>query len=150
MKARARVGVSILLSAGLCGCTITQTANPVSLHESDAKQMCLIEDPKVFDGFLAAYRAALEKKGFSVKILAPGSSVTSCPLTSTYYALQSWDFATYLSHAMIVVYRDGTHAGEALYDAPKAGFALTFRIYESTDSKVATMVDQLFPTLAGK
>jgi hypothetical protein len=32
---------------------------------------------------------------------------------------------------------------------PKAGFALTSRIYETTESKVTTMVDQLFPAVAG-
>jgi hypothetical protein len=50
-----------------------------------------------------------------------------------------------MSHAAVFVYQDGAQAGDALYDAPKAGFGLTTRIYESTDSKVATMVDQLFP-----
>jgi len=83
-------------------------------------------------------------------MLPPAAPVASCPLTSTYYALQSWDFTPYLSHAVIVVYRDGARVGDALYDAPKAGFAMTTRIYESTDSKVAIMVEQLFPTLAGK
>jgi hypothetical protein len=140
----------MLLFASLCGCTITQTAHPVSSRDSDARQICLIEDPRVFEAFPPAYRAALERKGFSVTMLSPGSPATSCPLTSTYYALQSWDFVTYMSHAVVVVYRDGTKAGEALYDAPKAGFALTFRIYETTESKVTTMVDQVFPTLARK
>lgn len=142
--------VSMLLLVSLGGCTITQTAHPVSLREGYAEQMCVIEDPRVFEAFLPAYRAALERKGFTVTILKPESAVTSCPLTSTYYALRSWDFVTYMSHAVVVVYRDGIRAGEALYDAPKAGFALTFRIYETTESKVTTMVDQLFPTLAGK
>jgi hypothetical protein len=142
--------VTALLFTAICGCTITQTASPVSFQESEVRQLCVIEDPKVFDDFLPTYRAALERKGFSVKVLDPGSPVTSCPLTSTYYALRSWDFVTYLSHAVIVVYRNGTKAGEALYDAPKAGVALTFRIYESTDSKITTMVDQLFPTVTRK
>ncbi len=150
MTSRLRLAVTVLSFTALCGCTITQTASPVSFPQSDARQLCVIEDPEVFDDFLAAYRAALETKGFAVKILDAGSPVTSCPLTSTYYALRSWDFVTYLSHAVIVVYRDGMKAGEALYDAPKAGFALNFRIYESTGSKVTTMVDQLFPTVTRK
>ena len=149
MKSSSRLLVSMCLLASLCACTITQTANPVSYREGDTRQICLVEDPRVFEGFLPAYRAALERKGFTVTVLGPGAPVTSCPLTSTYYARRSWDFVTYVSHAVIVVYRDGTKAGEALYDAPKAGFALTSRIYETTESKVATMVDQLFPTVAG-
>jgi len=148
-----RVGflVSLMWLAGLCGCTITQTAQPVLLSgEENNGQICVIENPRVFQGFLPAYRSALESRGFSVTVLKPASPVTSCALTSTYTALRSWDFVTYMSHAVIAVYRDGATAGGARYDAPKAGFALTFRIYESTESKVATMVAQLFPTRAGE
>jgi len=130
----------------LCGCTITQTARPVSIHEGESKAVCIIEDRSVNATFLPAYKAALERNGFAVTVLQPGSSVRSCPLTSTYTARWSWDIVTYMSLAKIVVYRDGTEVGDALYDAPKAGTALTFRIYESTSSKVDTMVDQLFPT----
>ena len=129
----------------LSGCTITQNARPVSLEAGDAREMCVIEDPRVNKTFLPAYTTALERKGFSVTLLEPGSPPTSCPLTSTYYARWSWDFVTYMSIATIVVYRNGTQVGDAFYDAPKAGFAMTTRIYESTESKVATMVDQLFP-----
>lgn len=142
----ARLAVGLLLLAGLGGCTITQTGQPVSLGERDAKQMCVVEDPRVFEEFLPAYRTALERKGFSVTILKPGSPVTSCPLTSTYTALRSWDFVTYMSHAVIVVYRNGTKAGEALYDAPGSTLSMNPRIYDSTESKVDTMVEQLFPT----
>jgi hypothetical protein len=109
------------------------------------KRWCVVEAPQVNETFLPAYRGALERRGFSVEVLSPSSAVTACPLTSTYYARWSWDFVTYMSHAKIVVYRDGIEAGDALYDAPKAGVSLTTRIYEPTESKVATMVDQLFP-----
>jgi len=133
---------------GLClasACTITQTGRPVSFEDGGAKTMCVVEAPQVNETFLPAYRGALERRGFSVEVLSPSSAVTACPLTSTYYARWSWDFVTYMSHAKIVVYRDGIEAGDALYDAPKAGVSLTTRIYEPTESKVATMVDQLFP-----
>jgi hypothetical protein len=63
------------------------------------------------------------------------------------YGRRSWRPLRPLAreHATVVVCRDGTQAGDARHDAPKAGFALTTRIYESTSSKVATMVDQLLP-----
>ena len=128
------------------GCTITQTARPVALHATDSREVCVIEDPRVDETFSPAYRAALERKGFSVKVLQPASPVQSCPLTSTYYARWSWDFVPYMSLAKIVIYRDGKEEGDAVYDAPKAGWSLTFRIYESTSSKIDTMVDQLFPS----
>jgi len=146
MTTRWIVVAAMLALALVSGCTITQNARPVPLREGDTKEMCVIEDPRVSKTFLPAYRAALERRRFSVKTLAPGAPFTSCPLTSTYYARWSWDFVTYMSLAQIVVYRDGAQVGDALYDAPKAGFAMTTRIYESTDSKVETMVDQLFPS----
>ena len=138
---------TIFSLVGLSACTITQTAHPVSFGDGDPREICVIQDPRVDATFLPAFKTALARKDFSITVLKPGSSVASCPLTSTYYARWSWDFVTYMSHAVVVVYRDGAKVGEALYDAPKAGFALTTRIYETTESKVDTMVDQLFPTL---
>lgn len=146
-SARRRFAVSGLVLL-LSGCSITQTAHPVTLQASDRREMCVVEDPAVDATFLPAYTAALQRRGFAVKTLPPGSPPSACPLTSTYYARWSWDFTPYMSLARIVVYRDGMEAGDALYDAPKAGTALTTRIYDSTDSKVGTMVDQLFPAMS--
>jgi hypothetical protein len=150
MSASSWSATGFILLIALGGCTIVQTAQPVSLRDGDPRQICVVEDPRVFEEFLPLYKAALERKGFSVKLIPPNSLPSSCPFTSTYHALRSWDFVTYMSHAFVVVYRDGAKAGEALYDAPKGGMAMTTRIYESTESKVATMVDQLFPTLPPK
>lgn len=138
------IGLMLLLG----GCSITQTAHPVTLQPSDRREMCAVEDPAVDATFLPAYTTALQRKGFTVRTLPPGSPPDTCPLTSTYYARWSWDFTPYMSLARIAVYRDGVQVGDALYDAPKAGTALTTRIYDSTQSKVDTMVDQLFPTPA--
>jgi hypothetical protein len=127
------------------GCTITQIGHPVAIHAGDPNEVCVIEDPAVDQSFLPAFQSALEARSFAVRVLQPGSPPTSCPLTATYYARWSWDFVTYMSHARVVVYRDGVHAGDAAYDSPKAGWSMTPRIYESTESKVATMVNQIFP-----
>lgn len=142
--------IAVVSLLGLGGCTITQTATPVLLGDSEAKQICVVADPRVFQDFLPTYMSALKSKGFSVDVLPAGSPLTSCRMTSTYFALRSWDFVTYMSHALIVVYRDGAKIGEALYDAPKAGTSMTLRIYETTESKVGTMVSQLFPALPAK
>ena len=142
------VPVAILsLLAGLSGCTITQTADPVMLHGADALEMCVIEDPQVDEAGLPAYATVLERKGFSVDVLAPEAPVTSCPFTSTYDAKWSWEFVRYMSHAVVVVYRDGHKAGEAIYGAPESGRSITPRIYKSTESKLGEMVDDLFPAL---
>lgn len=150
MQRSRKIPFGVFVLSFLCGCTITQTARPVSLPEGEPSAMCVVEDPRVDETFLPAYKEALQRKGFSVTVLQPGSGVGSCPLTSTYYARWSWDFVPYMSLAKVVVYRDGAEIGDAIYDAPKAGTSITFRIYESTSSKVATMVDQLFPRTAGR
>jgi hypothetical protein len=50
-----------------------------------------------------------------------------------------------MAWAELIAYKDGVRAGDALYSAPTGGWAMTTRIYESTESKVNTMVSQLFP-----
>jgi hypothetical protein len=136
------VAAAVLL---LPSCTITRTANPVLGLRDSAAEICIIEKPDVRAVFQEELRAALEKRNLSTRILPVGSPVTACPVSLTYNARWSWDFVLYMAWAEIVVYRDGARAGDALYSAPRAGWALTFRIYESTASKVDTMVEQLFP-----
>ncbi len=139
----------MLLAWSACllpGCTITRSATAVRLPENQSRELCVVEDPAVDDSFLPAFKQALEKKRFVVRLLPSGSQPSVCPITATYVGRWSWDFVTYMSYARIVVYRDGVIAGEALYDAPKAGWSMTTDIYESTDSKIDKMVDGLFPT----
>lgn len=140
--------VGVLALGGACGCTITQTAEPVMLAAGEGRAICVIENPDVDASFLPAYKSALAGEGFAVTVIKPGSPVSSCALTSTYEADWSWDFASYMSHAVVVVYRNGAKAGQVVYDSPTAGFSLTTRIYDSTESKVADMVRQLFPAPA--
>jgi len=131
----------------LAGCAITQTATPVPLQAGDQPALCVVENPDVFDAFLPAMRESLVARGIRVSLLPNDAQPSACPLTATYVAYRSWDFQTYMSQASVLVYRDGKKVGEAIYDAPKGGFAMTTRIYESTESKVETMIAQLFPSL---
>ena len=137
-----------LTSLLLVGCTIVQTANPVLLQIDDPKEICVIEsnDSEVNESFMPPFKAALENKGFSVNVLYYKADVNECRLSSTFVAKWSWDFVTYLAHAEIIVYRNGTRIGDALYDAPKAGIALTTKIYDSTESKIEKMIALLFPS----
>jgi hypothetical protein len=54
-----------------------------------------------------------------------------------------------MAYAEIIVYRNGTKAGDALYKTPPAGWSLTTDIYDATELKIATMVDKLFPGTEG-
>ena len=135
--------LSILLFIG--GCSVKYTVEPVGGVKEFGREICVIEDTKVRDEFLIAYKSSLEDRGFTVKILQPGSQLDSCELTSTYLGRWSWDFVTYMAYAKIVIYKNGIKYGEALYEAPRAGFALTTEIYEETEVKIKSMVDKLFP-----
>ena len=129
----------------LFGCSVKYSANPLTNLNKDTNEICVIKDKDTRDEFLSAYRLALKNKGFSVRVLDPKSDLNSCPLTSTYTGSWSWDFKMYMASAEIVVYKNGVKAGDALFDAPKAGTALTTEIYDSTEVKIAKMVDRLFP-----
>lgn len=137
----------LLFNMLILGCSVKYAANPVKSLDMSSKEICIIEDTSVRAEFLSEYRSALEKKGFQVRVLNTGSSISACPLTSTYIGKWSWDFVVYMATAEIVIYRNGTKVGDALYDAPKAGSSLTTEIYESTEIKVTKMVDLLFPNI---
>jgi hypothetical protein len=144
------IGGTCLLNLLLFGCTVIYTANPVSIQKMDSKEICIIENTDMNARFLPAYEKALEKKGFLVNILSPGSYPAACPLSSTYLTEWSWDFVPYMSHAQIFIYRNGIMVGNALYNAPCCGWSLTFKIYEKTDNKLLKMVNQLFPDTESK
>jgi hypothetical protein len=140
----------LLFNLLLFGCSVKYTANPATNIDKISKEVCIIEDTKINPDFLPLYRIALEKKGYIVRVLSTGSSITSCPVTSTYTGSWSWDFVMYMSYAEIVVYRSGTKVGDAVFEAPPAGWSLTPRIYDSTEIKITTMVDKLFPNAIRK
>ena len=149
MIRRSMTVTALLLASMIIGCTVKHTANPVPDMALVSKEMCIIDNPDVNESFLPAYQSALERKGFSVRILHPRSGVDACPLSSTFVGRWSWDFTPYMAYGEIVVYQNGSRVGDALYKAPRAGMAMTFKIYDPTEEKVGVMVDQLFPSAGG-
>jgi len=127
----------------LSGC-ISQTIDPVKINPTLTPEICMIaKTKKVRQGFTDTYRAALQEKGFTVKQLPPASNPSDCHLSTQYMARWKWDLALYMSYAEITVYEDGRPAGKALYDARKAGLALTKFI--SAEDKIRELVNALFP-----
>ena len=139
------VAIAAVAVLFLTACTITQTANPVSGIRNSAIVICVIEKSDVRAVFQKELVAALERRDITSRLLPGGSPISACPVALTYNAKWSWDFKPYMAWAEIVVYRDSARWGDALYSAPRGGWALTTRIYESTESKVDTMIEQLFP-----
>lgn len=80
-------------------------------------------------------------------MIPSGSSVDSCKLVSDYIGTWSWDFKTYMATAKINVYESGKLIANASYSAPRGGWAMTTKIYESTETKIRGMLEILFPNL---
>lgn len=127
------------------GCAIKQTVKPVEHFAS--KEVCILDNPDVRVGFMAAYKRALEGKGYAARQLPATASIIECPLTSTYTANWRWDLAMYMNYANIKVYNNGKVVGEAVYDAKRAG--MNTAKFIDADKKIGELVNQLFPGGAG-
>jgi hypothetical protein len=135
-----------LLPLAVMGCSIQQTVSPIGRFEG--RQVCIVENPAVSqDGFLKTYRRVLMEKGYEVKLLPPASTLTACPITSTYTANWRWDLALYMAYADIRVYKDGQSSGQAVYDSRSGGANMGKFIKGET--KIEELVNQLFPGGAG-
>jgi hypothetical protein len=133
----------LLLAVLLAACSIKQNVKPVTPADVATKQICIRENKAVREGFLEAYKQALESKGFSVRVLDPDAGITACPLLTTYSANWRWDLAMYMAYAEMTVYRDGNEVGKAVYDSLLGGGRLDKFI--KADEKVRELVNQLFP-----
>jgi hypothetical protein len=125
----------------LVGCAIHQHVDPVPRMEG--REICVVDNPNVREGFLEAYQRALAAKGFQTKVLDKSAVPNDCPLTSTYTANWRWDLALYMAFAEITVYANGKKVGRATYDSLRGGGNLGKFI--NAENKIKELVDQLFP-----
>jgi hypothetical protein len=140
---RHRAIVPLLVGLALVACSIKQNVKPVTPADLATKEICIRENKTVREGFLEAYRQALESKGFSVRVLDPDAGIRACPLLTTYTANWRWDLAMYMAYAEMTVFRDGNEIGKAAYDALMGGGRMDKFI--KADEKVRELVSQLFP-----
>ena len=140
---RHRVIVPLLVGLALVACSIKQNVRPVTSADLATREICIRENKTVREGFLEAYRQALESKGFSVRMLDPDAGIRACPLLTTYTANWRWDLALYMAYAELTVFRDGNEIGKATYDALMGGGRMDKFI--KADEKVRELVNQLFP-----
>ena len=130
-----------LLSFAFLGCAIRQRVEPVP--RLDSREICIVNNPNVREGFLAAYQGALTAKGLRTKLLDQSALPDACPLTSTYTANWRWDLALYMAFADITVYSDGKKVGRAVYDSLGGGGNLGKFI--NAEEKIKELVEQLLP-----
>lgn len=137
----------LLLAATLAisGCAIHQKVSPVGQFQ--VKQICIIENSAVREGFLSAYRLTLAEKGYDVRVVPQSASSSDCAITSTYTANWRWDLALYMAYAEIKIYNQGKLAGEAVYNALGGGGNPNKFI--RGEEKIKELVNELFPHRAG-
>jgi hypothetical protein len=131
------------LSLTLAACSITQDVAPVSVEPGPKKDVCVIDNPPVQQGFRAELLRQLKLHGYEPRLIAQDSPATACPLTVTYVAHWSWDLAIYLTEAEIHVFADGREVGHAVYDS--RGGDANLGKYISAEAKVDELVGKLFP-----
>ena len=133
--------ITLALIGGLAAaCAIKQDVQPVSLMAN--QEICIIANDAVKEEFLTAIETSLSNRGYAVKKLDQGSSVSSCPTTMTYVANWNWDMAAYLSYAKMDVFQDGEATGTASYDSRGGGMNMSKFI--SAEEKVDELIGQLF------
>ncbi len=128
----------------LAGCAIHQRVDPVP--RMDSREICIINNPDVREGFLETYQRALAAKRFQTKMLDKSATPRDCPFTSTYTANWRWDLALYMAFADITVYANGKKIGHALYDS--LGGSGNLGKFINAENKIKELVDQLFPNPA--
>ena len=131
----------ILMMTTLTACSIHQTVKPVEAFQG--KEVCIIENPAVRVGFLDTYEQSLMSKGYHPRQLPASSSLTTCPISSTYSANWRWDMALYMEYAEIKVYEEARPIGEATYNARNGGASMGKFI--DAEKKIRELVNQLFP-----
>jgi hypothetical protein len=135
-----KIAALVATVLAISGCAITQEVRPVQVM--DASEICIVRNEKVRESFLEAYQRALERKGFEVRVIEPGSRDPTCPLTTTYTANWRWDLALYMAYARLRIFRGSEEIGTAEYDSMRGGANMGKFI--NAESKLNELVDELF------
>ena len=130
--------VAAIVAVG--GCTSVKV-KPVSSIKPGT-EVCVVNNPKVIvEGFVDVVRDGFSRHGLPTRVVDE-SAAGACDVTLTYTALRSWDFAPYLSHAELRLWKHGMQIGAAEYHLRgKGGWSLTK--WEGVKTKMDPVVDQL-------
>ena len=136
--------MTFIAAMAISGCSIKQTVRPATLSTELVPEICMIPALNLRTGFTAAYQASLVAKGFTTRLMAPGSSPDRCAIATTFTGNWGWDLALYMKYAEIHVYERGRQVGHAQYDSRWGGGRLDKFI--SAEKKIAELTHQLFPS----
>lgn len=133
-----------LLALLVSGCAIKQEIKTAdSLATVPNKEVCVVKNSSVREGFLDTYRSALTDKKYIVRVLPESATVKDCQVASTYTAKWRWDLALYMAYAEINVFKDGDKVGGAVYDSMRGGANMGKFI--DADAKIKELTNQVFP-----
>ena len=130
----------LILALLVQSCTISQVIEPTEITEG--RELCIIENTAVREGFLLKFRDILARKGIHHKVIEAHSAPSSCEWAATYVGQWSWDLALYISYAEISVYHNGVLDGKAVYDARSGGANMGNLI--DAEEKIQELVEELF------
>jgi hypothetical protein len=138
---------ALLAAVMLCaGCTSVDV-RPVTA-DFHLSTVCIVNNPQVaVSDFVPVLRDGFNRHGIATSVVEP-LQANACEVTLTYTALRSWDFAPYLSHAELRLWRNGRQVGAADYHLRgKGGLALTK--WRSTKEKMDPVIEQLLSAQGG-
>jgi len=133
----------LTLALSFSACSIVREVKPLAV--TNIKDVCIVENPAVREGFINEYRNTLEQRGYMVEVIAPDSALNQCPLTSTYTANWRWDLALYMVYAKIDVYQGAKPVGSALYDSKKGG--ANMKKFVDAKEVINGLVTELYPAV---
>lgn len=137
------VSLALMAALALCACAGQRSqvapvapqlapAAPAAAAVSEPKRICVVENPRVaIPDFLEAYRTALEKRGYAVKVVQRNPQPSECPLFTRYTAFFGGSRGPLVR---LDVYRDGKPVGAA---TSRGGYDL--------EADVRQLVDRLLP-----
>ncbi|MDR1063639.1 MAG: Sbal_3080 family lipoprotein [Azoarcus sp.] len=108
----------------------------------DMRHVCIQENPRVRVGdFVQVLEDGLMRHGLTAEVFA-GKAPPHCEYTLTYTALRSWDFAPYLAHAELAIWKNARKVAEATYHLVGGG-GLSMMKWQGTETKIAPVIDEL-------
>jgi hypothetical protein len=122
----------------LSGCTSMQVTKVAQIG---SKEICIVDNPKVWQSFRDAYERKIQAKGYKTQIVIEAKA---CQVSTTYSAKMSYDgWGPYLSQAELRVFDGENLAGQANYHAP-----MGLASHGGAENKIQSMVDQMLPFAA--
>jgi len=129
----------LLIAIGMLGCVSPVNVRPVD-PSVKLSHVCIQENQKVrVSDFLQVLRDGFDRHGITTEVFS-GNTPSNCEFILTYTALQSWDFAMYLSHAELRIEKDGKQIAYAGYHL-KGG--LSSKKWQDTKTKMDPVIDEL-------